>query len=230
MVSSMKHLTQAEAIAVDQALFENFSVHCLMELAGLSVACAVAEAFPDKRKVLCVCGPGNNGGDGFVAARHLKQFGWQPTVVYPKRTSDELVRQMSEMEIDLVDELPRDELASGGFDVVLDAIFGFSFKPPIRPPFDSMIQTLVDLKGSPPVVSVDVPSGWHVEDGPPTENSLMPDVLVSLTCPKLCAKHFTQDGTRQHYLGGRFVPPTIFKKFGFEQPPFPGTSQVVRLF
>ena len=80
----MKLLTQAEAIAVDEDLMQTpgFSVDQLMELAGLSVAAAVHDAYPPGRRVLCVCGPGNNGGDGLVAARHLLLFGYEPTVVY----------------------------------------------------------------------------------------------------------------------------------------------------
>ena len=51
-----------------------FTIDQLMELAGLSCACSVYEVFPPKShpKVLILAGPGNNGGDGLVAARHLK--------------------------------------------------------------------------------------------------------------------------------------------------------------
>ena len=52
-----------------------FSVDQLMELAGLSVACAVAAEAPANSRVLVLAGPGNNGGDGLVAARHLHHFG-----------------------------------------------------------------------------------------------------------------------------------------------------------
>jgi hypothetical protein len=56
-----------------------------MELAGLSVACALAEEFPPSShaRVAVLAGPGNNGGDGLVAARHLWQFGYSPTVRAP---------------------------------------------------------------------------------------------------------------------------------------------------
>lgn len=76
----MKYLTQEEAQNIDQELFTKFafSVDQLMELAGLSVAVALAKVYPlcekQSNNVLVCCGPGNNGGDGLVAARHLKMF------------------------------------------------------------------------------------------------------------------------------------------------------------
>ena len=51
------------------------------------------------------------------------------------------------------------------------------------------------------IASIDVPSGWNIDKGN-LENTFSPDLLVSLTLPKLCAKNF--NGI--HYLGGRFIP------------------------
>jgi hydroxyethylthiazole kinase-like uncharacterized protein yjeF len=56
------------------------AVDQLMELAGLSVACAVAAESSVGSRVLVLAGPGNNGGDGLVAARHLHHFGYQVQV------------------------------------------------------------------------------------------------------------------------------------------------------
>ena len=84
-------------------------------------------------------------------------------------------------------------------DVILDAIFGFSFKGPARPPFDEALK-LISGSGL-PIVSVDIPSGWDVEQGNIYGVGLDPDVLVSLTAPKLGVKSFKG----RHFLGGRFV-------------------------
>ncbi|KAG5459204.1 MAG: hypothetical protein BJ554DRAFT_420 [Olpidium bornovanus] len=54
-----------------------------------------------------------------------------------------------------------------------------------------------------PIVSVDIPSGWDVEEGNIGDRSFEPSVLVSLTAPKLGTKSFSG----KHWLGGRFVPP-----------------------
>ena len=76
------YLSSTQAQDLDQALFETWELAQLMELAGLAVACAVQDAFPSTTsstptKVLIFAGPGNNGGDGLVAARHLSF--WIPT-------------------------------------------------------------------------------------------------------------------------------------------------------
>jgi len=57
------------------------------------------------------------------------------------------------------------------------------------------------------------------------QDALMPETLISLTAPKLGSAHFKG----VHYLGGRFVPPPIFEKYGFEQPVFPAAEQVMLL-
>lgn len=84
-------------------------------------------------------------------------------------------------------------------DVILDAIFGFSFKPPIRAPFDSALQ-FIGSSGL-PIVSVDIPSGWDVEKGNEQGLGITPDVLISLTAPKEGVREFAG----RHFLGGRFV-------------------------
>ena len=93
----------------------------------------------------------------------------------------------------------------------------------MRPPFDAVLEAM--RRSTLPVCSVDIPSGWHVELGPEgaAGEALMPETLISLTAPKLGSAHFAG----HHYLGGRFVPPPIFAKYGFEQPAFPGAEQVV---
>lgn len=74
-----KLLPPAEAAAIDEELFSayQFSVDQLMELAGQGCAHALAEKYPQHGRVLVVCGPGNNGGDGMVCARHLVLLGYR---------------------------------------------------------------------------------------------------------------------------------------------------------
>lgn len=152
-----RFLTAAEAARIDAALMSTpgFSLDQLMELAGLAVASSVYQQYPPARNssVLVVAGPGNNGGDGLVAARHLWHFGYKPSVVYPKRPSkgssvqlfQNLVQQLEDLDIPISDVLPdgnallRDPRP---YDLIIDAIFGFSFKGELRAPFDSIVATL----------------------------------------------------------------------------------------
>lgn len=113
--------------------------------------------------------------------------------------------------------------------LVVDALFGFSFKPPVRPEFQPLVDIMVNAAAnSVPVVAVDIPSGWDVEKGPPQDSSVnfMPEMLVSLTAPKMCAKYFTGP---YHFIGGRFVPKRLADKYALNLPQYPGTECVVRI-
>ncbi|XP_049974641.1 NAD(P)H-hydrate epimerase isoform X1 [Alexandromys fortis] len=168
--AAVKYLSQEEARAVDEELFNEyqFSVDQLMELAGLSCATAIAKAYPPTSMskspptVLVICGPGNNGGDGLVCARHLKLFGYQPTIYYPKRPNKPLftglVTQCQKMDIPFLSEMPPEPMMVDElYELVVDAIFGFSFKGDVREPFHSILSVLSGL--TVPIASIDIPSG-----------------------------------------------------------------------
>ncbi|KAF5197685.1 Pyridoxine/pyridoxamine 5'-phosphate oxidase [Thalictrum thalictroides] len=239
--SSVTYVSAKEAAEIDEILMGplGFSVDQLMELAGLSVATSIAEVYKPSEysRVLVICGPGNNGGDGLVAARHLHHFGYRPYICYPKRTSKALytglVTQLETLSVPFLslEDLPQD--LSSDFDLVIDAIFGFSFHGTPRPPFDDLIRRLVSLhrydhthQRSAIIASVDIPSGWHVEEGDIGGEGIKPDMLISLTAPKLCAKKFCGP---HHFLGGRFVPQPIAEKYRLNLPSYPGTSMCVRI-
>lgn len=122
--------------------------------------------------ILILVGPGNNGGDGIVSARHLKMMGFDVEIALLKETTNpffiRLIRTCSFNNIKVIKDLAdfkEDELGSklSSYDLLIDSLLGFSYKPPLREPFNTVINSLklVNTK----VLSVDIPSGWNVEKG-----------------------------------------------------------------
>ncbi|OCH91252.1 YjeF N-terminal domain-like protein [Obba rivulosa] len=232
---ALRYLTAQLAQKIDEELMSTagaFSLDQLMELAGLACAQTLATVYSKEEypRVLVCCGPGNQGGDGLVAARHLGMFGYKPTIWMPKPGGKDIYQrlqtQCDNMKIPTLAPSQdtsslRDALARS--DVVLDAIFGFSFKPPVRAPFDTALP-LIGSSGL-PIVSVDIPSGWDVEKGNAEGLGLDPDVLISLTAPKEGVRKFMG----RHFLGGRFVTKTLEEKYNLNLPEYPGFSQIVEL-
>lgn len=167
------------------------------------------------------------GGDGLVAARHLKLWGYNPSIYYPKPSSKPLFQgletQLKNLDIEFISSLN----SISNYQLIIDSIFGFSFKPEggIREPFKQVIETVNET--SIPILSVDIPSGWDVDDGFVEGGLREPDVLVSLTAPKPVANHLKD--TTQHYVGGRFVGPNFAKKYGIDQYDYKGYDQVLKL-
>jgi len=91
-------------------------------------------------------------------------------------------------------------------DAVLDCVFGFSFHPPAREPFKWVLQAFKEADKR--ILSVDIPSGWDVEEGN-VNDEFEPDAILSLTAPKKGIKGFVDAGGK-HYLGGRFVPEYVY--------------------
>lgn len=227
--TELKLLNQKEAQKIDEELFSvyAYSLDQLMELAGQSCAIAFAKVYPKSSmgKVLVVCGPGNNGGDGLVCARHLKLFGYDPVIYYPKKKDKPLFRNLTtqcvKMEIPIVKELPPSSTEfKKSYGAIVDALFGFSYKGPPKGEFGTIISSLAASKV--PILSIDIPSGWDVEARNP--QGIQPEVLVSLTAPKLCSRHFRG---KKHFLGGRFVPHELDKKYLLNLPEYPGTEFIV---
>jgi len=242
---SLRYLSARIAQQIDEELMSAagaYSLDQLMELAGQACAVAVARVY-DKTKyprVLVCCGPGNQGGDGLVAARHLGFFGYKTSVFMPKPGSKEIYQrlktQCDNMRIKTTSDLDSLKTALASSDVILDAVFGFSFKPPVRAPFDEVLPLLT--RSRLPIVSVDIPSGWDVEGGRPSDpltgasgssgkkvDALDPDVLISLTAPKEGVREYRG----RHFLGGRFVPKSLDEKFRLNLPEYPGTDLIVEL-
>jgi NAD(P)H-hydrate epimerase len=154
----------------------------LMERAGRAVAEEVARRFPDKETVAILCGPGNNGGDGFVVARHLVDRGYNVRLGFdgdearlPKDAAAMAKRFTGRRE-----PLGPDLLS--GADVVVDALFGAGLARPVEGALARLIAGVNEV--GLPVVAVDVPSGIDGSTGEVRGVAIRATATVTFFRPK----------------------------------------------
>lgn len=189
----MRILTASEMGAVDRRTTAEFGVplKALMEAAGGAVAAFCLRQYPSAQRITVLCGKGNNGGDGLVAARILAEAGKTVQVLLLGRRSElkeepasELVRLSPAISfIEVVDDENLSKMLKN-LDLLIDAIVGTGFKPPLR----GLASTARDLVNglSMPVVAIDLPSGWDADSMEQTvEGAFRADAVVTFTAPKL---------------------------------------------
>jgi NAD(P)H-hydrate epimerase len=185
----MPDLTREQAREVDRIAMEELHLPgiVLMENAArgiAQVALRLLERHPGPVSV--VCGPGNNGGDGLAAARHLANAGANVKVhlVVPA----EAYRAGSDPAIHLAVVLAmglavRDDLDLGGAGLILDGIFGTGLTRAVRPPFGSAIEA-INGAGS-PVLAIDLPSGLDANTGAILGMAVRADVTATMGARKV---------------------------------------------
>ncbi|GAB1607608.1 NAD(P)H-hydrate epimerase-like, partial [Argonauta hians] len=229
------NLGHEEAIKIEHELLTEyaFNIPQLLELAGYSCAVAITQVYPldkmskDGRAILVCCGPDSNGGHGLVCARHLKHFGYKPSIFYPKTSTQQVFEnlrlQCERMDMPFLSFFPSEpHLIDSAYNLVVDAIYGSCHMEPVKGDFANVLETLKKIEN--PLVSLDIPSGWDIENGDP--EGLQPAMLISLTCPKRCARHFQGP---YHYLGGRYLPRTLELRYELNLPPYSGIDCTVEL-
>lgn len=163
----MKIVTAAEMREIDRVTSERFGVTSttLMENAGKAVAVFVISRFPSAHSIGVICGKGNNGGDGFVAARKLHDAGKDVRVLLltdPSELKGDAAEMYKQLPSAVIVRTPAEldkEPARSVFECNLriDAILGTGFKPPVTGLYKYAIAKL--NASSSPVVAVDIPSG-----------------------------------------------------------------------
>jgi hydroxyethylthiazole kinase-like uncharacterized protein yjeF len=175
----------------------------LMEHAGTAVAAAVHALAVDTERwgtgpIVILCGPGNNGGDGFVAARRLALAGARVVVAViaaearPRNPSsarnwDRIARDEGIVKIHA--PVARDVAMFGqGIQkaaVVVDALLGTGVRGPLREPIRSAVELIVRAREHGiPVVAVDTPSAIDLSSGEPSEPAVRADLTVTFHRPK----------------------------------------------
>ena len=175
----------------------------LMEHAGTAVAAAVKALAVDTGRwgtgpIVILCGPGNNGGDGFVAARRLALAGAQvvvaviaaearPTGRTSARNWDRIARDQGIAKVHA--PVARDVAVFGhGIEraaVIVDALLGTGVSGPLRDPIRSAVELIVRSRATGiPVVAVDTPTAVDLSSGEPSDPAVQADLTVTFHRPK----------------------------------------------
>jgi ADP-dependent NAD(P)H-hydrate dehydratase / NAD(P)H-hydrate epimerase len=189
----MKIVSASEMREIDRITSERFGVPSLtlMENAGTAVADSVLSQHPQATRVGVICGKGNNGGDGFVAARKLREAGREVLVLLladPGELRGDAAEMFQKMAVAPVVAKSHDELATvkhrlSEQDVLLDAILGTGFRPPVSGLYAEAIAA-INASGL-PVVAVDIPSGADADVmGAQTGAVARADAIVTFTAPR----------------------------------------------
>jgi NAD(P)H-hydrate epimerase len=205
----MKIVSAAEMREIDRATSERFGVPSLtlMENAGSAVARFVLSDYPQAERVGILCGKGNNGGDGFVVARKLVEAGRAVRVLLlsdPEELRGDAAAMFQKMlqklqplqaaplivrEASGVDSSDAAEIFAA--DVIVDAILGTGFRPPVSPLYAAAIRRM--NAASAPIVAVDIPSGADADAMRPASSTDSPagvlnearaDAVVTFTAPR----------------------------------------------
>ncbi|MGI9102260.1 MAG: NAD(P)H-hydrate dehydratase [Terriglobales bacterium] len=205
----MKVTTAAEMRDIDRVTTERHGVPSLtlMENAGAHVAKFVLLRYPRAQRITAVCGKGNNGGDGFVAARNLHEAGKKVTVLLlgdPADVKGDAAATLAKLPFAPLIIRTEEELRAGArspssafedADLILDAILGTGFKPPVTGLFAAAIEAINRVPrsgpglarpgGLVPVMAVDIPSGASADAYAPEETQrCRADAIVTFTAPR----------------------------------------------
>ncbi len=198
-MNAVSALTGAQCREVDRLAIEELGIPSLvlMENAGRNAAeeIAVFAAREAAARITILCGPGNNGGDGFVIARHLANRGLavQPILIGdPRKTSPDCStnhRIIQNMGLGTCVHAPADdilELAASirPDDLVVDALLGTGFSGSVRTPLDLLIQAVNEAETA-GVVAIDVPSGLNCDTGLVANVAIRADLTLTFIARKV---------------------------------------------
>lgn len=190
----MKIVSAEEMRAIDRDTSERFGVPSLtpMENAGAALADFVLSQHPTADRIVIFCGKGNNGGDGFVAARRLHEQGKKIQVILLADLKD--LRGDAAIMFERLPQSPAVVRSSGELnsddvrrvlhaDLYLDAVLGTGFKPPVSALYADAIAIM--NKTLTPVIAVDIPSGAGADAmHPQTGTIARADAIVTFTAPR----------------------------------------------
>jgi hydroxyethylthiazole kinase-like uncharacterized protein yjeF len=211
---SLEAITSREMRALEvNAEYFGISLLQLMENAGRNVALEIASRFPKTQKIVIFCGLGGNGGDGFVAARHLLSHGFKVSVVLAgkaKNIHHEAALKNWYALQPLRESIPIQEVTDSSAipevdtEIVVDALLGTGTKGKLKPPITQIVEHINGLAAF--KIAVDVPTGIDSDTGDVLGTAVKANVTVTF--------HKAKTGLR---AAKKYVGELIVKDIGLPQ-------------
>ena len=181
-------VTCKEMKALDGNMIEGIGIpSCvLMERAALKVAEELERTLADKKqeeRILCVCGSGNNGGDGVAVARILKLHGYRTSLYLVGNPDHRTVEMQRQLDIAAACQVPVvNNLETEEYTTIVDAIFGVGLSRPVEGSYRDVIMALNQLNAW--KVAVDIPSGVNGDTGAELGIAFHADLTVTFAFRK----------------------------------------------
>ena len=174
MILTVTQMQEAEA----RLFATGVEAEPLMDRAGLGIAQAVDEFFPQRGTVIAFVGAGHNGGDALVAARHLAAMGWG---IELRLLGHERFRPLTQKKLEQLGEVEKTDYRSGPM-VLLDGLLGIGARGPLRGDAAVAAAKMNALRtdNSAHTVAIDIPSGVDGDTGEPYAGAVVADLTLTI--------------------------------------------------
>lgn len=243
MTINIPSITVEQMREVDRLMVEEIgvSIRMMMENASINIAVLVRKMLGGSvngKKIVILCGKGNNGGDGLGAARHLINFGANVTCLLTTEVLELNTDARAEYEILknmqanirayhdtdcfslLEDFVPAD--------LLIDALLGYNLKGSPREPIATFITKANESNTK--ILAVDIPSGLQANTGKPLMPTIKADTTITLALPKVGLLTEKAKGyVGELYVADLSVPKTVYEKIGIDVPIIFEVEEVVKI-
>lgn len=242
LMNNVPSVTVDQMREIDRLMIEDIgvSVIMMMENASRNIAALVRTLLGGSvkgKKIVILCGKGNNAGDGLGASRHLINFGASVTCFLTTKVSE--LRSNAKTQYSILQKIQADVREYNGsslsledftnVDLIIDALIGYSLNGNPNDTFASFIDTA--NKSKKPILAVDIPSGLNGDSGFPNDPAIKATTTITLALPKVgLLAETAKKYVGELYLTDLSVPKAVYEKIGIKTPIIFENAEIIKIF
>jgi len=215
----MQAITKEQMAELDRIMIEELGIDVpiMMEHAAVAVATAATKICSGKR-ILILCGHGNNGGDGLAAARHLMNWRYQVKVICSRKEKfkNDPLKQLNILQSMNADISFDSDINFSDFDLIIDALLGYNLDGDPRDVFADLIKK--SNNSGVPILAVDLPSGLDANSGKAYDPCIKATATVALSVLKKGLVAAKKEYIGKLFVGYMSVPDSVYEKLGIKNP------------